>query len=192
MVVAVMLLPTMVYADTRGDKLLEKADSLYGIQQYKEALKVATEALLLTKGTESEADCLNLLAIINIRLSDYEEAAKYAKQCYDIDEKSGDPDVMSSSLNTLAAIYMGANQPKEAEQYVLKGIEMAEKADNPSRMAVLQAMASEGVPTVIEVNTATVNNSEGNAWYDLQGRRLNAKPATKGIYVKDGTKVVIK
>jgi len=143
MVVAVMLLPTMVYADTRGDKLLEKADSLYGIQQYKEALKVATEALLLTKGTESEADCLNLLAIINIRLSDYEEAAKYAKQCYDIDEKSGDPDVMSSSLNTLAAIYMGANQPKEAEQYVLKGIEMAEKADNPSRMAVLQAMASE-------------------------------------------------
>ena len=67
MVVAVMLLPTMVYADTRGDKLLEKADSLYGIQQYKEALKVASEALLLTKGTESEADCLNLLAIINIR-----------------------------------------------------------------------------------------------------------------------------
>jgi AraC-like DNA-binding protein len=38
---------------------------------------------------------------------------------------------------------MGANQPKEAEQYVLKGIEMAQKANNPNRMAVLQAMASE-------------------------------------------------
>ena len=50
---------------------------------------------------------------------------------------------MSSSLNTLAAIYMGANQPKEAEKYVLKGIEMAEKANNPGRMAILQAMASE-------------------------------------------------
>ena len=37
----------------------------------------------------------------------------------------------------------GAQQYKEAEKYVLKGIEMAEKADNPSRMAVLQAMASE-------------------------------------------------
>ena len=84
-----------------------------------------------------------MLAIINIRLSDYEEAAKYAKQCYALDEKTGDPDVMSSSLNTLAAIYMGANQENEAEKYVLKGIEMAEKANNPNRMAILQAMASE-------------------------------------------------
>lgn len=136
-------LPTEAMADTRGDRLLEQADSLYGVQQYKEALKVAHEALPLTRGTESEADCLNLLAIINIRLSDYQEAARYAKECYAMDERSGDPDVMSSSLNTLAAIYMGANQPKEAEQYVLKGIEMAEKANNPTRMAVLQAMASE-------------------------------------------------
>ena len=123
--------------------LLDKADSLYAIQQYKEALETAKQALPQCKGKDTEADCLNLLAIINIRLSDYEEAAKYAKQCYALDEKTGDPDVMSSSLNTLAAIYMGANQENEAEKYVLKGIEMAEKANNPNRMAILQAMASE-------------------------------------------------
>lgn len=138
-----LLLPSRLMADARGDQLLEKADSLYAAQQYRDALDAAREALPLTRGTESEANCLNLLAIINIRLSDYDEAARYAKACYEMDQKSGDPDVMSSSLNTLAAIYMGANQPKEAEQYVLKGIEMAEKADNPGRMAVLQAMASE-------------------------------------------------
>ena len=138
-----LMLPCMAMANAEGDKLVEKADSLYGAQQYKEALDIALEALPLTKDTESEADCLNLLAIINIRLADYAEAARYAKACYAIDEKSGDPDIMSSSLNTLAAIYMGANQPKEAEQYVLKGIEMAEKANNPNRMAILQAMASE-------------------------------------------------
>lgn len=143
LVVTLVLMPIGAIADTRGDKLLDQADSLYGVQQYKEALKVAGEALPLVKDTESEADCLNLLAIINIRLSDYDEAARYAKACYAIDERSGDPDVISSSLNTLAAIYMGANQPKDAEQYVLKGIEMAGKADNPSRMAVLLAMASE-------------------------------------------------
>ena len=128
---------------SRAEQLYEQADSLYTVQEYNQALQVAKQALPLSKGTESEADCLNLLAIINIRLSDYQEAARYAKLCYAKDEKTGDPDVMSSSLNTLAAIYMGANQPKEAEQYVLKGIEMAEKANNPSRMAVLQAMASE-------------------------------------------------
>jgi len=128
---------------TKGEQLIGLADSLYAAQQYKEALATAREALPMTKGTENEADCLNLLAIINIRLSDYQEAARYAKQCYALDEQTGDPDIMSSSLNTLAAIYMGANQPKEAEQYVLKGIEMAQKANNPNRMAVLQAIASE-------------------------------------------------
>lgn len=129
--------------DSKSEQLLAEADSLYAVQQYQQALSCAHEALPLAKGTEIEADVLNLLAVINIRLSDYEEAAKYAKQCYALDEKTGDPDVMSSSLNTLAAIYMGANQPKEAEKYVLKGIEMAEKANNPGRMAILQAMASE-------------------------------------------------
>lgn len=128
---------------TKGEQLIGLADSLYAAQQYKEALATAREALPMTKGTENEADCLNLLAIINIRLSDYQEAARYAKQCYALNEQTGDPDIMSSSLNTLAAIYMGANQPKEAEQYVLKGIEMAQKANNPNRMAVLQAIASE-------------------------------------------------
>lgn len=127
----------------QGAKLLDKADSLYAVQQYKEALAAAREALPLCKGTDSESDCLNLLAIINVRLSDYDEATRYAKQCYALDEKTGDPDLMSSSLNTLASIYIGANQPKEAEQYVLKGIEMAEKANNPNRMAILQAMTSE-------------------------------------------------
>ena len=126
-----------------ASRLLDEADSLYAVQQYQEALTTAKKALPLCKGSESEADCLNLLAIINIRLADYEEAARYAKQCYIFDEKTGDPDVMSSSLNTLAAIYMGANQEDEAEKYVLKGIEMAGKANNPSRMAILQAMASE-------------------------------------------------
>lgn len=96
MALVLLMLPCAVRADARGDKLVEQADSLYGVQQYKEALKAAHEALPLTKGTESEADCLNLLAIINIRLSDYEEAARYAKECYAIDERSGDPDVISS------------------------------------------------------------------------------------------------
>lgn len=50
---------------------------------------------------------------------------------------------MSSSLNTLAGIYIGANQPHEAEKYVLKGIELSKKAENPARQAVLLGMASE-------------------------------------------------
>ena len=119
------------------------AEYLYSQQQYKEAAEYGEKALPLLNGKVGESDCLNLLAVIFIRLTDYTSAAKYAKLCYALDEKSGDPDMMSSSLNTLAAIYMGANQPKEAEKYILKGLAAAEKAANPSRKAVLLGMASE-------------------------------------------------
>lgn len=138
-----MMVLTAMADNKQVEQLYDAADAAYAQQNYKEAERLAKDALPLSKGTGIEADCLNLLAITYIRLADYDEAAKYAKECYALDEKTGDPDVMSSSLNTLAAIYMGANQPKEAEKYVLKGLEMAEKANNPSRMAVLQAMASE-------------------------------------------------
>lgn len=119
------------------------AEYLYAQQQYKRAAEYGKKALPLLKDKEGESDCLNLLAVIFIRLTDYSSAAEYAKRCYALDMKSGDPDMMSSSLNTLAAIYMSANQPKEAEKYILKGLEAAGKAGNPSRQAVLLGMASE-------------------------------------------------
>lgn len=118
----------------------------YDQQDYTTAIDCLNKALpLLHNGADrtTEADCLNLLGVIYIRLSDYDNAARYALQCYKLDEQSGDPDRMSSSLNTLAAIYMSARQPEEAEKYILKGIAEAEKAENPARMAVLQGMASE-------------------------------------------------
>ncbi len=140
--------PVIFAASTPKDSLQQQvwywaAEWLYDQQQYQQAVNYAQKALPCYHVEDQKADCLNLLAVVNIRLANYEQAAEYAKQCYSLDEKSGDADRMSSSLNTLAAIYMGAAQPKEAETYVLKGIEKAQQANNPGRMAVLQAMASE-------------------------------------------------
>ena len=116
----------------------------YAIQDYQRAIAYGKQALpLIPPGSDMEADCLNLLSISYIRISNYEQAAAYAQRCHELDKRSGDADRISSSLNTLAAIYLGANQPSEAEKYVMEGIETAKKADNPGRMAVLQAMASE-------------------------------------------------
>ncbi len=135
-------------SDTPADTLLMQvwywaADYFYGQQDYRLSVAYGQKALPLTRGTSWEADCLNTLAMAYLRQADYEQAAAYAKECYKLDEQTGDPDIMSSSLNTLAGIYVGANQPREAEQYILKAIELAEKADNPARMAVLQGTASE-------------------------------------------------
>lgn len=114
----------------------------YALAKYPQAITYAQKALpLFAEGTQ--ADCLNLLALSHFRMSDYENAAKYAKECYRLDEQTGDPDIMSSSLNTLAGIYIGANQPKEAEKYILKALELAKQANNPARQAVLHGMASE-------------------------------------------------
>lgn len=119
------------------------AEYFYAVQDYQQALVYGQKALPLFKDMDGEADCLSLLSLIQFRLCNYNHAAEYAKRCYQIDERTGDPDIMSSSLNTLAGIYIGANQPQEAEKYILKGLELSKKAENPSRMAVLLGMASE-------------------------------------------------
>ena len=131
-----------------ADSLLQQvwywsAEHYYAVHDFKQARTYAQRALPLCEGRSIEADCLNLLSLSCFRLSDYQQAAEYAKRCYKLDERTGDPDLMSSSLNTLAGIYIGANQPKEAEKYILKGIEYARQANNPRRQAVLLGMASE-------------------------------------------------
>ena len=42
------------------------------------------------------------------------------------------------------------------------------------------------------IDNLNVNDNENGVWYDLNGRKLNGKPAQKGIYIKNGKKVVVK
>ena len=117
---------------------------MYDQQQYEQAEAYALKALPLCHvGNDFKADCLNLLGLIYVRMGDVKNAANYAKQCLEIDMKSGDDDRISSSMNTVAGIYMAGYQAKEAEQYILGALEHAEKVDNPARKAVLLGMASE-------------------------------------------------
>ena len=43
---------------------------------------------------------------------------------------------------------------------------------------------------IMEIIQPAVNGTE--AWYSLDGRRLNAKPTKKGVYIQNGKKIVIK
>ena len=50
----------------------------------------------------------------------------------------------------------------------------------------------EGItPTGIKA-VQTVEASDNAAFYDLQGRRIGQKPQQKGLYIKQGKKIVIK
>ena len=50
---------------------------------------------------------------------------------------------------------------------------------------------TDGSTTEIGTLTPTYSDSEG-VWYSLDGVRLNSKPTTKGLYINNGSKVVIK
>ena len=119
------------------------AEWYYDRAEYQQAVNYASKAIPLYHFGVEKSDCLSLLSISHIRLGNYQQAAEYAKQCYAIDKRLDDPDRQSSSLNTLGTIYLYANLPKEAEKYVLRGIEMAEKTGNTARLAVLKGKASE-------------------------------------------------
>lgn len=118
----------------------------HAIQRYDDALIYGEKALpLCHAGSDRvlEGDLLNVLSICCVRKADFKMAATYAKKCNDIDMQLGDPDNISSSLNTLAGIYMSCHQPDEAERYILKALDYAALAGNPARQAVLNGTASE-------------------------------------------------
>lgn len=142
------------------------AEYYYDQQQYELAEQYGLKALPLYRtGNDrtGEADCLNILAISNFRLSDFEDAIHYAQLCYQLDSQSGDAERISSSLNSLAAIYMSANQPEEAKQYVLKGLETV--GSNTARRSVLLGMASEVFHSLANDEQALNYAQQG---YDLE------------------------
>ena len=55
-----------------------------------------------------------------------------------------------------------------------------------------KSIGSEGDGTTGMSEELRVKSEESGEWYDLQGRRLEGKSQKKGIYIKNGKKVVIK
>lgn len=120
------------------------AEWMYDQQQFDKAEAYALKALpKYSPSNPDKADCLNTLGCIYVRLSDFKQAANYAKQSVEIEMKGGDHDRISSSLNTLAGIYMAGYQAKEAEGIILQALEHANQANNPGRKAIILGMASE-------------------------------------------------
>ena len=117
----------------------------YAEQDYARAEKNLLRALELMEYADdiSISDNLAMLGLTYMRQSKYDEALTYMRRCYQLDVKSGDPDRISSSLNTIAGTLLAAGNPEEAEGYILKAIGYAKQVDNPSRMAVIYGMASE-------------------------------------------------
>lgn len=60
-----------------------------------------------------------------------------------------------------------------------------------TRSALVIGGENDGTTGIIDA-ARLIDNSLSGSWYDLSGRKFNGKPTTKGIYIINGKKVVIK
>ena len=58
-----------------------------------------------------------------------------------------------------------------------------------ARAVTRSIVGGNGTTGIDAIENVTIDN-EG--WYDLQGRKLQAKPNRKGIYIHNGKKVVVR
>lgn len=148
------------------------AEWYYDQQQYAQAEQYALKALPKYHSSNPEkADCLNTLGCIYVRMGNMKQAVHYAKQSVEMEMLSGDDDRISSSLNTLAGIYMAANQAEEAESIILQALEHANRVDNPERKAVILGMASEIYHTLGDDHKALPYAEEAVKIEKLLGRK---------------------
>ena len=63
----------------------------------------------------------------------------------------------------------------------------------PSRMTVRLVNADGDVTAIGTIDTKTGEiRFDSDAWYTLDGRRLDSKPAQKGVYINNGKKIIVK
>ena len=94
-------------------RLYEASGSYYEEQLYDSAVIAGEQALPMLRQlgmTDEIADELSILAVCTSRQSDYQKALRYARECNAMDRASGDKEMISSSLNTIGAIYVDAKQ----------------------------------------------------------------------------------
>ena len=127
-------------------RLYEASGRYYEEQLYDSAVIVGEQALPMLRQlgmTEEVTDELSILAVCTSRQSDYNKALRYAKECNAMDRASGDKEMISSSLNTIGAIYVDAKQPQEGLKYILEALQLAEEINHRGRIAMYCGAAAE-------------------------------------------------
>ena len=106
------------------------------------------------------------------------------------------------SANDKSVLYLGADNnlyyPGTAmtinacrAYFVLPNSITAGNAISQTRTIVMN-YGNDGTTSIISINNQMEEKEANELWFDLSGRRLSGKPTTKGLYINNGIKVVIK
>ena len=92
---------------------------------------------------ENLADYLSVAGVAYTRLGDFSSSIKYQEECLALDRKSGDNELISSSLNNIAATSLSAGMIINGEKYIEEAIKIERKLKRPAVLAVRLGLASE-------------------------------------------------
>jgi hypothetical protein len=84
------------------------------------------------------------------------------------------------------------NDDIERSEFVMDVREWSEGFLDVDGSAVTWGVLVDGLPTAIDHPVIEREATAVKGWYSLDGRQLGAKPTQKGIYVKDGRKVIVR
>ena len=122
------------------------AEHYYDMGQYENALtegEKARDVMDKKKPSKFQSDVMGMLSNAQYRIGDYDEALKTLLTAYEIDKKLNKPELISSDLHTLAAIYLAVEQPVQGIQYAEKAIAIERKLNRTDRLATRLGLASE-------------------------------------------------
>lgn len=125
---------------------LQKAQELFDADRYQEALSVLNEqvdGIRSADDRETLSEVLSLMASSYFRLGLFDKALAVQEECYSVDLELGDPELISSSLNNLAAINLATGDLDVAEKMILEAIRYQEQVGQTAALAVRYGMASD-------------------------------------------------
>lgn len=98
--------------------------------------------------------------------------------------------VQGASLAPFRArlIYSGSNEHLNARSHS----RAAQAEGELPRYIIVRIIGPDGTATAIGTLDTTTGQLSTDGWYTLGGRRLEAKPTAKGIYIHNGRKVIVK
>ena len=72
------------------------------------------------------------------------------------------------------------------------GIVCGEPAQGGSINAFVLNFGGEDATEIVSLSDKFNSPDKSDGWYTLSGMKLNGKPISKGIYIKNGRKIVVK
>ena len=128
LIISMLMLSCDDYGDSTAplspqatDHLMQEGDSLFSADNYEEAIVKYQECLTACrtrKDTTGMSDCYFQLSTIYQRLGNISMSIEMAKECLHLDSLTNKAENLSSTYNTLAALYYSSKDIASARKFI--------------------------------------------------------------------------